>query len=83
MLRIGVVCVAEEVRREVMSLDPASDTRTILHAAIHAHLDALLKLQDYTSANIRIFGQVPASIREKHIVARDAYESYSHKLLQH
>ncbi|MFM0512166.1 TetR/AcrR family transcriptional regulator [Paraburkholderia sp. RL17-373-BIF-A] len=83
VLRIGVVRVAEEVRRAVMSLDPASDTRTILHAAIHAHLHALLKLQDYTSANVRIFGQVPASIREKHIVARDAYESYWHKLLQH
>ncbi len=83
VLRIGVVRVADEVRRAVMSLDPASDTRTILHAAIHAHLHALLKLQDYTSANVRIFGQVPASIREKHIVVRDAYELYWHKLLQH
>ncbi|WP_454830989.1 TetR/AcrR family transcriptional regulator [Paraburkholderia xenovorans] len=82
VLRIGVVRVAEEVRRAVMSLDPASEARTILHAAVYAHLHALLELQDYTSANVRIFGQVPPSIREKHIVVRDAYETYWHKLLQ-
>ncbi|TDN61406.1 TetR/AcrR family transcriptional regulator [Paraburkholderia sp. BL10I2N1] len=82
VLRIGVVRVAEEVRRAVMSLNPASDARTILHAAVFAHLHGMLELQDYTSANVRIFGQVPPSIREKHIVVRDAYETFWHKLLQ-
>lgn len=82
VLRIGVVRVSDEVRRAVMSLDPSSDARAILHAAVHAHLRALLELQDYTSANVRIFGQIPSAIREKHIVVRDAYEGYWHKLLQ-
>ncbi|WP_454743547.1 TetR/AcrR family transcriptional regulator [Cupriavidus necator] len=82
VLRIGVVRVSEEVRRSVMALDPASDARTILHTAVQAHLRALLELQDYTSANVRIFGQVPLSIREKHIIVRDSYETYWHKLLQ-
>jgi len=81
VLRIGVEWVAEEVRCAVMALNPASDARTILHAAVYAHLHGLLELQDYTSANVRIFGQVPPSIREKHIVTRNAYETYWHKLL--
>jgi AcrR family transcriptional regulator len=81
VLRIGVERVAEEVRRAVTALDPASDAQTILHAAVYAHLRGLLELQDYTSANVRIFGQVPPSIRAKHIVTRNAYEAYWHKLL--
>ena len=51
-----------------MSALPAdADARTLLHTAVRAHLSALLELHDYTSANVRIFAQVPAPIREAHI----------------
>jgi len=82
VLRLGVERVAEEVRRAVMSLPPDADTDLVMYTAIHAHLSAFLDLQDYTSANVRIFGQVPQAIRDKHIPTRDAYERYWHKLLQ-
>lgn len=82
VLRLGVERVAEEVRRAVMSLPPDADTDLVMYTAIHAHLWAFLELQDYTSANVRIFGQVPQAIRDKHIPTRDAYERYWHKLLQ-
>ena len=81
MLRIGVERVADHVRRSVAALPPDADARTLLHTAVRAHLSALLELHDYTSANVRIFGQVPASVRDAHIVTRDAYEAFWTSLL--
>ncbi len=82
VLRIGVERVSEEVRRSVMALPPDADALLLLRTAIHAHLHALLKLQDYTSANVRIFGQVPAHVREAHLGVRDGYERYWTSLLK-
>lgn len=65
-----------------MSLPPDADTDLVMYTAIHAHLWTFLELQDYTSANVRIFSQVPHAIRDKHIPTRDAYERYWHKLFQ-
>lgn len=76
VLRIGVQRVHEEVRRAVIALPPDVDTRTLLHTAMRAHLKTLLELHDYSSANVRIFGQVPAQVREAHIATRDAYERF-------
>lgn len=82
VLRIGVERVAEEVRRAVMSLPPDADVRTLLYTAIRAHYAGLLELHDYTSANVRIFGQVPAAVRTLHIATRDSYERYWTQLLK-
>lgn len=82
VLRIGVERVAEEVRRAVMSLAPDADVRTLLYTAIRAHYAGLLELHDYTSANVRIFGQVPPGVRTLHIATRDSYERYWTQLLQ-
>jgi len=82
VLRIGVERVGAEVRRAVMALPTDSDARTLLHTAVRAHLSALLELHDYTSANVRIIGQVPAAVREAHIATRDAYERFWTGLLK-
>ncbi len=82
VLRIGVERVSEEVRRAVAALPPDADARALLHTAVRAHLSALLELHDYTSANVRIFGQVPASVRERHVATRDAYERFWTALLK-
>jgi AcrR family transcriptional regulator len=82
VLRIGVERVFEEVRRSVMRLPPDVDARQLLRTAIHAHLSALLRLHDYTSANVRIFGQVPGHVREGHLALRDGYEKYWSSLLK-
>lgn len=76
VLRIGVERVADEVRAAVAVLPADADARTLLHTAVRAHLSTLLELHDYTSANVRIFGQVPESVREAHIGTRDAYERF-------
>ncbi len=76
VLRIGVERVFEEVHRAVLALDADAHARVVLRTAIHAHLRGLIELQDYTSANVRIFGQLPEHLREAALPARDAYERY-------
>jgi len=81
VLRIGVERVFDEVRREVMACPPNADARTLLRTAVCAHLCALLELQSYTSANVRIFHQVPKTVRDGQIRIRDAYERFWAALL--
>ena len=82
VLRIGVERVSDHVRQSVKALPADADARTLLHTAVRAHLSALLELHDYTSANVRIFGQVPAAVRDAHIATRDAYERFWATLLR-
>lgn len=82
VLRIGVERVSDEVKHAVEALPRDVDARTLLHTAVRAHLSALLELHDYTSANVRIFGQVPAQVRDAHIATRDAYERFWADLLK-
>jgi len=82
VLKIGVERVGEVVRAAVHALPDDADARTLLHTAVRAHLSALLQLQDYTSANVRIVGQVPVEVRNTHIATRDAYERFWSQLLK-
>ena len=82
VLRIGVERVADHVRVSVAALPRDADARTLLQTAVRAHLSALLELHDYTSANVRIFGQVPVAVRDAHIATRDAYERFWTSLLR-
>lgn len=74
VLRIGVEQVSALVEAALAELPPDADAQTLLRSAIHAHLQGMHGLQDYTSANVRIFGQVPAHVRQAQVPARDAYE---------
>lgn len=81
ILDAGIVAVHEEVSAAVEALPATVSAREILHTAIHAHLRALLAHGDYTSANVRIFGQVPPDVRDANLPARRAYEKYWDSLL--
>ena len=50
--------------------------------AIEAHLEMLLQQGDYTSANIRIFGQVPKSVQRKQLPLREDYAEFWRELLE-
>jgi AcrR family transcriptional regulator len=76
VLEIGVQRVFDHVRDAVDALPADAPAQLLLQTAIHSHLEGMLALQDYTSANIRIFGQVSPSIREAHLSTRDTYERY-------
>ena len=53
----------------------------VIDASIHEHLRALHEMGDHTSANVRIFGQVPEAVREARKPTRRTYEAYWEKLL--
>jgi AcrR family transcriptional regulator len=81
ILNTGVQKVNDAVRRAVSALPETASRADVLNTAIHEHLRALHEADDYTSANVRIFGQVPQSVREAHGEVRRTYETYWIKLL--
>lgn len=81
VLRIGVDRTFEQVRASVAALPAEATPQQLLGTAILTHLRAILERQDYASANVRIFGQVPAAIRAAHVGLREAYESYWDEIL--
>ena len=82
VLDTGIHLVFEAVRNGIAALDPGSSHRQKLGAAIRAHLYALLKYGDYTSANIRNYGQIPHAARLRHRELRKTYGAYWTQLLQ-
>lgn len=81
VLDIGVQRVFDAVRMAVEALPSNANLTVTLQCAIEAHLGALLHAHDFTSANIRIFGQVPDDLRAGHKSLRKKYEQYWQDLL--
>ncbi len=81
VLNIGVARVTEAVQTAVAKLPADASAGDLIDASIHEHLRALHEMGDYTSANVRIFGQVPETVREAHIPTRRTYEKFWEKLL--
>jgi AcrR family transcriptional regulator len=81
ILDAGIRTVHDNVRQAIGNLPANARAETILRAAIGAHLRALLDASDYSSANVRIFGQVPQSIRDANLPTRRAYEAEWDSLL--
>jgi AcrR family transcriptional regulator len=82
VLRVGVESVLEGVATATARAR-AEGVKGIglLEVAVRAHLDSLLTLGDYTSANVRILGHVPPAVRRKHLELRDRYEALWRSLL--
>ena len=81
VLDIGVQRVFDAVKAAVEALPEDANLKVTLQSAIEAHLGALLHAHDFTSANIRIFGQVPDEVRASHRSLRKKYEQYWRKML--
>ncbi|MEC9401338.1 MAG: TetR/AcrR family transcriptional regulator [Pseudomonadota bacterium] len=81
ILDAGSRAVHEKMRQAVLGHPDDSVAAAILRAAIKAHLRALLDVSDYSSANVRIFGQVPQSVRDANLPTRRAYEAEWDSLL--
>ncbi len=71
----GILAVHESMKRAVEDQPADAGAGALLRAAIGAHLRALLDVSDYSSANVRIFGQVPQSVRDANLPVRRAYEA--------
>lgn len=76
VLDIGVQRVFDAVKQAVATLPPDAPLVDTLRCAIEAHMRALLLSHDFTSANIRILGQVPEPVRDGHKALRRRYERY-------
>jgi AcrR family transcriptional regulator len=81
VLNIGVSRVTEAVQRAVSNLPSDARVGDVIDVSIHEHLRALHEVGNYTSANVRIFGQVPDLVRAAHKPTRRIYEEYWDALL--
>jgi AcrR family transcriptional regulator len=82
VLRQGVDRTHDRVRRSVEALGDNASALDRVRAAIAGHVRAVLQIGDYTSANIRIFGQIPDEIRTRHLVDQRRYGAYWKELLE-
>lgn len=82
VLEIGIALVHEAVERAVAALPEDAPARVLLATAVRQHLQAFLAYSDYTSANVRIFGQLPAEVRRANLAARRRYEALWDALIE-
>ena len=78
----GIKVVREAVTAALEALPAEAGTRQLLETAMRAHLQALHGLSDYTSANVRIFGQLPEALRRANLPERRAYQAIWSRLLE-
>ena len=65
VLRYGVQFTHAHVRSAVEELPAGAGAGDRLHAAVGAHLEAMLELGDLAPAHVRTFNQVPAEMQER------------------
>lgn len=81
VLNAGILSVHAEVSNVVDALPEGASAEELIRAVTRGHLRALLEHGDYTSANVRIFGQVPLAVRNTNLSIRRDYEKYLDGLL--
>jgi AcrR family transcriptional regulator len=72
----GIELVMQAVRQRIDALPTDATYRQRIAAGIEGHLYGMLHYGDFTSANIRIYGQIPLAAKKKHRVVRRAYAEY-------
>ena len=77
----GILVVAGAVRERIDALPAGATARQRIAAAIEGHLWGLLHHGDFTSANIRIYGQIPTAAKNRHRLVRRAYADTWDRLL--
>lgn len=83
VLTAGVDGAVTATRDAVDRLGAAADPTVRLRAALVAHLRVVLSDSAYAAANLRILGQVPAAIRERHLKRQRKYGAFWRDLFQH
>jgi AcrR family transcriptional regulator len=78
----GITIVADAVRTRIEALPANANWRHRIAAGIEGHLWGMLHHGDFTSANIRVYGQIPASAKNRHRVIRRAYSDYWDRLFE-
>ena len=79
---IGIRAVFVAVRTSMEALSDSTSNREKIESAVEAHLNTLLKLNAYTSANIAIFAQIPKAAQNSNKRPRQEYAANWHDLIQ-
>jgi AcrR family transcriptional regulator len=82
VLDTGIAAVTAAVQSRIAALPADATQRDRIAAAIEGHLYGLLQHGDFTSANIRVFGQIPLAARNRHRLIRNTYARYWDELLE-
>ena len=75
VLNIGIQKVHIAVASALSDCSDGAPAVDRLNRAISGHLHALLEYSSFTSANVRIFRQVPAEVQQSNFEVRHAYEA--------
>ena len=78
----GITIVADAVRTRIGALPESALWRDRIAAGIEGHLWGMLHYGDFTSANIRIYGQIPPAAKNRHRKIRRDYADYWDGLLE-
>jgi AcrR family transcriptional regulator len=78
----GIAVVLEAVQEATHALPRDTDASTLLGTAIREHLRTFHAHGDFTSANVRIFGQVPATVRGANLAMRRKYDELWKQILR-
>jgi AcrR family transcriptional regulator len=82
VLRVGQERVDRFVRARMASLPPDATNLARLRELMTAHLEMVLEIGDYTSAMIRIIGQVPEDVHQRRLHDQRVYGGYWRSLFQ-
>lgn len=82
VLNRGIENVENEVRIRINALPSNSTFQDKVKTAIEGHLAGMLSNGDYTSANIKIYSQIPPKAKERHKIVRRAYADYWDSLFE-
>lgn len=80
ILRLGIETSWRHVREAIAALPPDASAIDRLAAAIRAHTLSVVKTGDYSSAQARIVGQVPAEVAKAHHADQRDYGAYWNEL---
>jgi len=82
VIELGQEAVFETAIQGLEMLPDDAPFRLRIEKLIEGHLMALHQHGAYTSANIRVFGQLPEELKNRHRAPREAYGEYWEKMFR-
>ncbi len=82
VLDLGLRDLLEGVARTASDREQFPDDLSRIAAAIGTHLECLFQASEFTSANLRIYGQLPKEVRARHWPVRNEYAQLWDRILQ-
>ncbi len=82
VLNLGIDMVQRKVEKSTRALPVTVGASQLVRTGIISHFQALFQFSAYTSANVRIYSQVPESVRMSNLFARRRYETLWEHILE-